>query len=152
MINHSRRTPFTLIELLAVIAIIIVLAGITVGGLNYASKKADQTKTIAAMTEFELALDTFKNDYGYYPVFDGEVDLSKDEWKLFMNATTNKRKSPYIEGYSTSDKIIDAYGNALRYKNPPASGHNSTKYDLWSAGPDGDSSTDDDNICNWKQN
>ena len=84
-----RRHSFTLLELLVSIGIILVLAAITFGGMNYASKRAQEAKTIATMEEFINALESFKQDYGFYPIIDKdeakEVDLSADGWKLFMN-------------------------------------------------------------------
>ena len=84
-----KRHSFTLLELLVSIGIILVLAAITFGGMNYASKRAQEAKTIATMEEFINALESFKQDYGFYPIIDKDkavkIDLSADGWKLFMN-------------------------------------------------------------------
>ena len=149
----SRKHPFTLVELLAVIAIILLLAGLTIGGLNYAARRSDLAKTLAIMTEFETALDAFKADYGYYPVQKtaDDVDFSKNIWDTFTNRTANKRNRPYLEGIAPSEKLLDAYGNALQYEYPNSeSSRNTTKFALWSKGPKEDDASDD--ICNWNQN
>ncbi|MDQ0291069.1 type II secretion system protein GspG [Oligosphaera ethanolica] len=150
----QRRHAFTLIELLVVIGIIMVLAGITMAGLGFAGRRADETKTQAIMEEFAMALETFRQDYGYYPIQtstddegkDIKVDFHGDTWDLFMNRyapppapinVPNKKNRPYMEGITgnAGDELLDAYGNALYYLSPGEK--NPQKYDLWSKGPDG---------------
>ncbi|MCR4572286.1 MAG: type II secretion system protein GspG [Lentisphaeria bacterium] len=163
-----RRKSFTLLELMVSIGIILVLAAITFGGMNYASKRAQEAKTIAMMEEFINALEAFKQDYGFYPIIDKDkavrVDFSKDGWKLFMNETKNKKNRAYMEGELAP--LIDAYGQQFWYQYPGKK--NTAKYDLWSMGPDkqhgtkkGNSDTasevehagdnESDDICSWKQ-
>ena len=159
-----RRHSFTLLELLVSIGIIMVLAAITFGGLNYASKRAQEAKTLATMEEFINALESFKQDYGFYPIIDKDnavdVDLSADGWKLFMNeksGVTNKKNRAYMEG--ELGPLVDAYGQAFQYRYP--GDKNKAKYDLWSKGPDktngkkgGDTTPgadESDDICSWKQ-
>ena len=166
-----RRHSFTLLELLVSIGIILVLAAISFGGMTYASKRAQEAKTIATMEEFINALESFKQDYGFYPIIDKDkavkIDLSADGWKLFMNeksGVTNKKKRAYMEG--ELGPLVDAYGQQFWYQYPGKK--NTSKYDLWSMGPDkqhgdkkGNSDTasdvehagdnESDDICSWKQ-
>ena len=163
-----KRHSFTLLELLVSIGIILVLAAITFGGMNYASKRAQEAKTIATMEEFINALESFKQDYGFYPIIDKDeakaVDLSADGWKLFMNdksGVKNKKNRAYMEG--ELGPLVDAYGQQFWYQYPGKK--NTAKYDLWSKGPDkqhGKKGTDtntvanagkdeSDDICSWKQ-
>ena len=58
---------FTLVELLAVVVIITILATILIGGVTYAMKKADVSKTQAQLQKLEMALEAFKAEKGYYP-------------------------------------------------------------------------------------
>jgi type II secretion system protein G len=171
-----RKHPFTLLELLSVIVIIAVLAGILLGGMNYASRRADEAKTLAIMEEFATALEAFRVDRGYYPVVSSasEVELKKDPdagpakepranfpWHYFLSGNQSNKR-PYMEGIADGDEIKDAYGNAFYYKCPGTK--NPQKYDLWSKGPDGQhgdkkgGDTDvpanagkGDDICNWKK-
>jgi len=153
--HNSVHHPFTLVELLAVIGILLLLVALTVGGLNFAAAKADHSKTLAIMTEFEMALDAFKADYGYYPIQStaGPINFSDSIWDNFKNKNSNNKKGrPYMEGDLTGT-LQDAYGNEFQYSCPGT--HNTAKFDLWSYGKDGKSSNDDeraDDIANWKQN
>ena len=176
-----RRKSFTLLELLVSIGIILVLAAISFGGMTYASKRAQEAKTLATMEEFINALESFKQDYGFYPIIDKDhvssdeiekrenavqVNLSADGWKVFMNVTKNKKDRAYMEG--EPGPLVDAYGQQFWYQFPGKS--NKVKYDLWSMGPDkyhgirkknssndvkkaGKDEGDDiaDDICSWKQ-
>ena len=166
-----KRHSFTLLELLVSIGIILVLAAISFGGMTYASKRAQEAKTLATMEEFINALESFKQDYGFYPIIDKDnakqVDLSADEWQLFMNeksGTKNKKNRPYMEG--ELGPLYDAYGQQFWYQFPGK--HNKAKFDLWSLGPDkyhgiknksktapgdiDDAGKDEsDDICSWKQ-
>ncbi|NMA21800.1 MAG: hypothetical protein GX927_14595 [Lentisphaerae bacterium] len=144
-----RKHPFTLLELLSVIVIIAVLAGILLGGMNYASRRADEAKTLATMEEFATALEAFRVDRGYYPVVAAaEVRISSaNAWSTFLSGNSSNDR-PYMEGIQDGDFIMDAFGNAFWYVCPGT--HNPQKYDLWSLGPDGIDGTVDD-ICNWKK-
>jgi len=147
-----KKHAFTLIELLAVIAIIAVLAGLLIGGLNHASKKADIAKTQALIEQLQEALEQYKQCYGTYPFAqpakNAELTVSSGKilfcGKKFYNPKTNK---PFIE--LEPGEIKDAWDNALRYQCP--GDKNKQKYDLFSMGADGNPNTDDD-ITNWERN
>ena len=67
--NIERRASrgFTLIELLTVMAIIVVLAGLTMGLSSYANRKALESRAKAEIRAMELALEAYKADNGGYP-------------------------------------------------------------------------------------
>ena len=161
-----RKRVFTLIELLAVIGIIAVLAGITIGGLSFATAKADYSKTQSIIEKFGIALENFKADYGHYPVQKtaGDLDTSTSDWDKFTNKNSdNKIGKAYFDG--EPGIIEDAYGEPLQYQYPNSvASRNTTKYALWSKGKDkksGASGTDtsdkagekgSDDICSWLAN
>jgi type II secretory pathway pseudopilin PulG len=157
MITFHQRKFFTLLELLSVIGIIAIVAGIILGGMSYAGRRADQAKTIALMTQLEMALDAFKQDRGYYPPAAGAfvkfltksnfMYIELEEEYQFFNSSTNR---PYLElGWvtDTAKTYVDGYGNAFQYRCPGT--NNTSFYDLWSEGA---TSAVDDDICNWKRN
>jgi len=61
------RPGFTLVELLVVIGIIALLAGILLVALGKASDKARQTQTVATMNAFASACSVYKQEHGSYP-------------------------------------------------------------------------------------
>lgn len=68
-IQPSRRgyAGFTLIELLIVIAIIAILAALTMGAFRYAQEAAARNRTTAALTAIKGALERYKEKFGEYP-------------------------------------------------------------------------------------
>ncbi len=68
-IKPTRRTSsgFTLIELLIVIAIIAILAALTMGAFTFAQQAASRNRTMAAMTAIKGALERYKEKFGEYP-------------------------------------------------------------------------------------
>ncbi|MES2923081.1 MAG: type II secretion system protein GspG [Verrucomicrobiota bacterium] len=61
------RAAFTLIELMAVITIIVILAGLVVGGLGYVTEKQASSKAKLQIALISKALEEYKNEMGQYP-------------------------------------------------------------------------------------
>ena len=140
---------------MAAIGIVAILAGIVFAGLRFAQTRAFEAQTIALMEQFEMALEKFHDDYGYYPIMKdaGDVNFDDSAWDLFTNKNdNNKIKKPYMEGiYNGYGKFNDGFGEPFQYQYPNGvSSRNTTKYALWSKGADATSGNDDD-ICSWKQ-
>ena len=62
-----RRSAFTLTELLIVIAIIAVLAGLIAAAAINALRKGRETRVSLEIKNMSTAIENFKNDYGAYP-------------------------------------------------------------------------------------
>jgi general secretion pathway protein G len=68
--RFSRTTSakgFTLMELLVVVAIIVVLAGLTVGGLSAMQRNQAKSKATTQIKLLENALEEYKSEMGRYP-------------------------------------------------------------------------------------
>ena len=59
--------PYSLVEMLVVIAIIAILVGLGAGGYKVAHKWLAQSSTEALLSKLKIALESYKNDKGYYP-------------------------------------------------------------------------------------
>jgi len=64
---RKRSAGFTLIELMAVITIIVILAGLVVGSLGYVSEKQASSKAKVQIALISKALEEYKLDNGTYP-------------------------------------------------------------------------------------
>ncbi len=62
-----KRTGFTIVEVLAAVGIIALMVGLLIPALSMVRNTARETKQKAQFTTIELALTSFKNDYGDYP-------------------------------------------------------------------------------------
>ena len=61
------RSGFTLIELMAVITIIVILAGLVVGGMGFVSERQAKEKAKVQIALLSKALEEYKLDFGVYP-------------------------------------------------------------------------------------
>lgn len=72
------RCGFTLIELLTVIAIISILAGLTMPALRRARIKAHEAKARAMIASLQMALSMYGTDFGVYPLQRPRVPVNND--------------------------------------------------------------------------
>ena len=137
--NRTGRGAFTLVELLLVLTILAILAGIV---LPKMSGRTQQAKVARAQTEiatFSTALGAFEVDTGGYP-------KGRNGLLALVQRPGNAQNwhGPYLENATTVP--VDPWGNAYIYECPGK--HNPNGFDLMSMGPDGRIGGDDD-ICNW---
>ncbi len=66
-LKHCEKEGFTLLELLTVVAIIIVLAGLILSGMGYAQQKSASERARAEIAAMSLAIEAYKIDNGDYP-------------------------------------------------------------------------------------
>ncbi len=95
-----KRQFFTLVELLLVIAIIAILAGIAipvVGGMN---KKGKETKARSEINAIKLAFQQFETDYGAFPqIKRSGVDIDD----LITTKGTEKLDLKVVTSFNSSD-------------------------------------------------
>ena len=65
--NYRKECGFTLVELLVVIVIIGVLAGITFTGANYLLGAQEEKQAASQIEALSLALDQYRSEMGTYP-------------------------------------------------------------------------------------
>ncbi|MEY2555301.1 MAG: hypothetical protein QOF93_445 [Verrucomicrobiota bacterium] len=61
------EASFTIIELLVVISIIIILAGLILSTVGYVQKKGARSRAEAEIAAISAALESYKADNGIYP-------------------------------------------------------------------------------------
>ncbi len=60
--------PYSLVEMLMVLAIIAILVGLGAGGYTVARRWLSQSRTEALLSKLKIAIESYKNDKGYYPL------------------------------------------------------------------------------------
>ena len=133
----GRGRGFTLIELLLVLVILAVLAAVVVPKFTKRSEQARKAAATTDIANLETALDAFEVDTSRYPTSDEAL-------KALMEQPANAAdwKGPYLKRFVTNDP----WGNPYIYRCPGQ--HNTSSYDLYSCGPDGQEGGGDD-IDNW---
>jgi general secretion pathway protein G len=135
-IKKSYRKAFTLVELLLVLAILALLAGLVLPKLTGAKERANISTAQTQIGAFATALDLFEVDNGHFPK--GKNGLN--------DLVTQPRDAQNWHQYA--DHIpLDPWQHPYIYECPGR--HKPTSYDLSSAGPDGKAGTEDD-IVNWQ--
>lgn len=132
---------FTLIEIMVVLVIIGLLAGIVVPKLMGRTEEAKRTKTAVQIKNFQSALDLYKLDSGIYPSTEQGLQALVEKPSI-GEIPNNWKEGGYI------DKIPkDPWGNNYVYISPGAHGD----YDLYSYGADGEEGGEGRNadIQNW---
>ncbi|MBN2143706.1 MAG: type II secretion system major pseudopilin GspG [Candidatus Aureabacteria bacterium] len=137
----KRNEGFTLIEIMLVVIIIGILAGIILPRL---SGKTNEARISAAKADINgtlsTALDLYELDTGKYP--STEQGLHALLEKPADSSVPQNWKGPYLK---KKQVLKDPWSREYLYESP---GKNNQDYDLASAGPDGNMGTEDD-ITNW---
>ena len=128
--NHA----FTLIELLTVIAIIAILAGILIPTVGAVRVAANKSKTKVQFSQWAVSMQLFKTEYGYYPTIStsNKVDSAKLAGALTaktlagvaITTTTDPNlcgnsklfsfysiSSNELDDATTPKALVDAFGN-----------------------------------------
>ncbi len=133
------KSGFSLIEILIVLAIIALLAGIVVANFTgiFSGAQEDTARTFVR-NSLETPLLKYRMDIGRYPTTqEGLEALIKPP-----AASAQRWKGPYLKD---STIPLDPWGTPYQYRYPGTK--KSDSYDLYSFGPDGSESGDD--IGNW---
>ena len=158
--NAQRRAGFTLIELLVVISVIALLASILTVSVVGALRKSRANTVRSNMLVIERAADAYQNDHRIFPSDGGGVSSPEESSALLFDALGHGqgRSATYLADDIPSTLIngrrvlADAWRQPIAYRNPRSYARQSPKSTgirLYSAGPDGDFETENDNIVNW---
>lgn len=137
--SNRRSSGFTLVELLLVLTILAILAGIVLPSMVGRGQQAKITAAKSDISSFSTALGIYEVDNGGFP-------KGRNGLQSLVQRPNNAQNwhGPYLQDKSTVP--LDPWGNPYVYECPGK--HNPASFDLMSMGPDGRIGGDDD-ICNW---
>jgi len=136
--NSWRRRGFTLVELLLVLTILAILAGIVLPRIADRAEQARRAAAAVQIAHLANAISMFEVDNGYFPKGgDGLQSLM-----IRPRDAQNTWKGPYLQ----KDRVpLDPWKQPYVYEYPGR--HNPTSYDLYTKGKDGQGGTN--TIGNW---
>lgn len=162
LLRRTSSAGFTLVELMTVVAIIAILAGIVLGVAGYAGRKTDVARATSGLEQIKNAIEEYRVEYGSYPTNTVAANSMNLVGQLWVKPLS-ERKTPFLvlsnqsTNWSDPNKAytaVDPWGNEYRYYydpdgNPYYAPHNNSRlgYDLWSLGPDAANTNDD--LDNW---
>ena len=134
------NSGFTLVELIVVVIIIGLLAGLVLPQFIRQEEKAKLKATRAQIELFATALDTFRLDVGRYPTTEEGLQALRQK-----PGGIERWDGPYLK----KDLPLDPWNKPYVYKSPGDHG----PYDILSYGADGVPGGDGDNrdITSWEQ-
>lgn len=143
-LRRRKKAGFTLVEILVVVVILSILAGLVVPRIMSRPEEAKQAKARMQIASLETALKLFKLDSGFYP--DTEQGLSA----LVEKPSTGRIPTKWrAGGYLDKGRVPkDPWGQEFLYISP---GVKNQDFDIMSFGGDeeeGGSGTESD-ITNW---
>ena len=139
----TRRAGFTLIEILVVIVVIAVMAGLVAPNVF---KHVGEAKNVTARSQIEMlgaALDAYRLDNGRYPV-------TAQGLAALWQAPALDRVATWRGPYLRKDVPLDPWGRPYIYKSP--GDQNPAGYDLLSYGADGQPGGEGEasDVVSWK--
>ncbi len=141
---NRKKSGFTLVELLLVVTIILILAGMVIPRM---AGRTEQARRAAAKVDIDtniaMALDLYELDNGKYP--SSEQGLQALFTKPTSSPVPSNWNGPYLKKKSLP---VDPWNRVYVFVSPGV--HNTEDYDLYSYGADGVEGGGDD-ITNWEE-
>jgi prepilin-type N-terminal cleavage/methylation domain-containing protein len=124
---------FTLVEILIVIGIIAILAGMITVGLQIARVKADEALTKTTIADLNSALERYVQDEGIYPGMELAPDAERNDFPLLFEALFGRpvpqgkggRSAPYVR---LKEENVRVWDDDLQEYRPPE------RSELWDTG------------------
>jgi len=140
--QRLNQQGFTLIEIMVVVVILGILAGIVVPKLLDRPEQARRTKAVAQIKSLEESLAMYKLDNGFYPTTEQTLQA------LVTKPEVGRIPAHYREGGYIKKIPLDPWGNDYVFLSPGIHGD----YDLISYGADGEPGGEGNNadIDSWE--
>ena len=129
---QRRNGGFSLMELIVVVAIIVILAGLTLGAMNVVNrKKADKTASVQ-LKLIENAIENYNSDNRSYPPNPDPMGERGDE----------VLGQQWMQGLGAEARVVDPWGQFWLYRSADSTGAQNPDFDIWSKGVDGKTNED----------
>lgn len=123
MRNANKRKAFTLVEMMAVVVIIGILAAVIAPKIFNQVNKTNETAARQDIEALAQAITLYRLDTSRFPYEMRDLLYEPDDVRNWNGPYLSKRKIPR-----------DPWGNEYQYRAP---GDNGREFDIWSLGEDG---------------
>ena len=134
MRKQNNRSGFTLLEIMIVVSIIVILLGLAIGKMGNPTGFAKATAVRADIQSIGTQLMQYEAMNGFYPTTEQGLQA------LVSQAESEPRPQRWYQFFKELPK--DPWGNPYIYRCPGIK--HPDRYDLYSAGPDRQPDTADD--------
>ncbi len=143
----KQKKGFTLMEVLAVVFIMAVLAAIMLPALRRVREGGRVTHARNEINQLIASLDMYSEDWGYYPADDGAATYGSAS---LIAALRDGGYATWPDFIISGGNLLDPWGNPYVYRNRPTieGRAQGVAFNIYSLGPDGVYGTEDD-ITNW---
>lgn len=160
---QRRNGGFSLMELIVVVAIIVVLAGLTIGAIGLVNRKTAEKTAKLQVELIANAIQNYDSDNRSYPPNPDPMGEKGDEvlYKYlyydgfeardtggvvympeFDPENNAKSGQKWMQGLGAQARIVDPWGNFYRYRSGDSPGAQNPDFDIWSMGADGKTNAD----------
>jgi len=144
--DRCRRRAFTLVELLVVIAVIAILASLTISILGAVQGKGARSRAQSEVASVAAAIDNYFLDNGSYPPMD--AGASNTTSALYAALCGGQKvyfepKATMLQTNTPQTSFADPWGDPYFYSTDPAIIQNVGSFDFWSSAGTTNKTTDD---------
>ena len=107
---------FTLVELLVVISIVGLLAGLVTVGVPRAMEAGKKAKVKGELTAIVAAVKAYKQEYGQWPVAKSKMDAVADEYSSWYGPPTTESESKDLMRILSGDMTVQKDGQTMNPK------------------------------------
>ncbi len=113
---RSGQAGFTLVELLVVISIIGMLAGLMSVAIPKAMEAGKKAKVKGELTAIVAAVKAYKQEYGQWPVAKSQMDSVADEYNSWYGPPTTESESKDLMRILSGDMTVQKDGQTMNPK------------------------------------
>jgi len=138
---------FTLVEILATVTVIGILAGIVLAAAGGVQKKAARDQAKTEIKTMCVAMERYKTDNGAFP---REATSKTNVLYGYLTNYMTFRENQ-ISRSGTNVFVVDPYGRAYYYVSPPTNRSRMVMdgFEIWSLGAKPNASDSNDDIGSW---
>ena len=125
---------------MVVVAVVAILAGLTLGALGYVNRKGAASRAQSEVAALSSAIESYYLDFGSYPAANNLYSELTGGGPVNTNKVYFEPTPGMVNTNTGTGLLQDPYGNPYNYSTSPT--RNIGFFDLWSVPPDAEGEGD----------